>query len=289
MEYLLKVSRLGSRTIIYGIGIGDDKTTTFDIMTKDFISESSLPSTPVSTSTSSGDAAHIIQSIFVSLSRLSDLGSLLRLNVIQKLMPSLQKAGYEETSSQPSTTEQPRETDDPAARNARQPPPGYNPLQDDPHFPYPARPYPLADPLVGPRRPLPAGDFPPPGFEDEYEINRPPRDLYPQHGGGGFPRIGERDLYPPGMGPNDPLRIGGVGGGIRGGGGGGMHPTLDDPMFGGRGGGVGEYDPQAPPGARFDPVGPGNGPMRGAGGGRFGGFGGAPPNPFGGFGGGDFI
>ena len=51
--------------------------------------------------------------------------------------------------------------------------------------------------------------------------------------------IGERDLYPPGLGPHDPLRIGGGGG--YGPGGGGMHPTFDDPLFGG-GGGVGGYD-----------------------------------------------
>lgn len=52
--------------------------------------------------------------------------------------------------------------------------------------------------------------------------------------------IGERDLYPPGLGPHDPLRGGGYGPG-----GGGMHPTFDDPLFGGRGGGVaGGYDGQ---------------------------------------------
>ena len=48
---------------------------------------------------------------------------------------------------------------------------------------------------------------------------------------------GERDLYPPGLGPNDPLRIGPM----RGPRGGGMHPTADDPMFGG-GGGLGGWD-----------------------------------------------
>jgi hypothetical protein len=44
----------------------------------------------------------------------------------------------------------------------------------------------------------------------------------------------------------------------------------------------------APPGARFDPLGPGGGPRFPGGGGR-GGMGGRPPNPFGGFGDGDFI
>ena len=92
----------------------------------------------------------------------------------------------------------------------------------------------LDDPLAAPpRRPIPAGDFPPPGFEDEYEINRPPR------GGGGLMMpgrspygIGHDDLNPPGLGPHDPLRPSFVGGGglpRPGGGSGGMHPTLDDP------------------------------------------------------------
>jgi hypothetical protein len=71
-----------------------------------------------------------------------------------------------------------------------------------------------------------------------------------------------------------------------------MHPTFDDPLFGGRGGQRGGYDPQAPPGARYDPVGPGNGlPMGGNGrspGGQ-GGTGGRPPNPFDRFGSNDFV
>lgn len=51
---------------------------------------------------------------------------------------------------------------------------------------------------------------------------------------------------------------------------------------------------RVPPGARYDPIGPGGGPPQGRGGPRFpgrgGGIGGgAPPNPFGGFGGNDFI
>lgn len=75
-----------------------------------------------------------------------------------------------------------------------------------------------------------------------------------------------------------------------------MHPTFDDPLFAGRGGrGEQGFDPQVPEGARYDPVGPGEGPrdhMRGGrggfpgGGGNQGGFGGfgqgGAGNPFGG-------
>lgn len=51
-----------------------------------------------------------------------------------------------------------------------------------------------------------------------------------------------------------------------------------------------DSDLRAPPGARYDPIGPGDGPPNIRGGPRFPGGGmGGPPNPFGGFGGGDFI
>ena len=127
---------------------------------------------------------------------------------------------------------------------------------------------------------------PMPGFEDEFETQRPMPGRFP---GSGYGNIGDRDLYPQGLGPNDPMR-GGIGpgpsfGGMGGIGGGGMHPTFDDPMFAGQGQGGRGYDPHAPPGARYDPVGPGNrgGHPRGAG------MGGRPPNPFGGFGDGDFM
>ena len=76
----------------------------------------------------------------------------------------------------------------------------------------------------------------------------------------------------------------GVGGLPRPGGGRGMHPTFDDPLFGGPGGVGGDEfgaddDLRIPPGARYDPIGPGGLPRlggrgRGGGGGGFGGFGG---------------
>jgi len=107
--------------------------------------------------------------------------------------------------------------------------------------------------------------------------------MAPGFPGAGAPfNIGHDDLNPPGLGPYDHLRGSFVGGGLpRPGGGGGMHPTFDDPLFGGQGGQGGQFNPQAPPGARYDPLGPGDGPQRGGGG--------RPPNPFGGFGGNDFI
>lgn len=248
MQYLLKVSRLGNNAVVMALALGDDKASSFDIPVKDYISESSLPIS------STADVTSSLKDVFIPASRLSDLIGLFKINVIQKLAPGLYKDGYEDPGR--------------AIREARQErPPQYDPLRDD-QQPQPARPYPFDDPLAAaPRRPQPPGDFAPPGFEDEFEINRPPRGYMPGNGGRNPLNIGDRDLYPPGLGPNDPFR-GMIG---PGGGGGGMHPTMDDPLFGGRRGGG--YDPRAPPGARYDPPGPGEPPF-GRGQGPFGGGGG---------------
>jgi len=283
MEYLIKVSRLGSKALIYGLGLGDDKTASFEVVAKDYISEGSLPIIPTM---ENSHMATRLRNAFVSEGRILDLSSLFKSSIIQKLAPGIHKEGYEE-STQSNVTQ--------SRRGEEQQPPAHDPLRDD-RLPQPARPYPFDDPLAAaPRRPMPPGDFPPPDFEDEYEMNRPPRAMGPGFGGGNPMNIGERDLYPPGLGPNDPLRVGpggGYGGGF-GAGGGGMHPTFDDPLFGGQGG-AGGYDPMAPPGARYDPTGPGDGPPQGGlrgpgfgGGPRFGG--GSRGNSFGGFGSGDFI
>ena len=275
MEYLVKISRMGNKAIVMGMGMGDDRTCSFDVTARDYISESNLPATPVDGKRSEEDGKKVVRDVFISEGRLSDFGSLMRVALIQKLAPGLQKEGYEETQeSSSSSSRQPQ----------REPErPRYDPLRDG-RDPQPARPHPLGplhDPLAQPRRPMPE---PMPGFEDEYETLRPPR---PPGGIGGMPRYGDRDLYPQGLGPRDPMNgplgpgYGPLGGGV---GGGGMHPTFDDPLFAGQGQGGQGYDPRQPPGSRYDPVGPGlGGHPRGAG------MGGRPPNPFGGFGDGDFI
>lgn len=288
MEFLVKLTRLGGKAIVFGVGMGDDKTAQVEIKAEDYISQNSLKDVQL------GDTDSL-RHAFISNGRIEDLSSLLKASIIQKLIPGLRKEGYEESANTA-----PREQASAATRQPRRGeedrPPERDPLRDD--QPQPARPHPFDDPLAAaPRRPRPTPDFAPPGFEDEHELQRP-RGGLPGMPGQPFGNIGDRDLYPPGLGPHDPLRMGPGGGGIRGGGG--MYPTFDDPLFQGQGG-QGGYDPMAPPGARYDPVGPGDGPpnLRGGprfpgGGGRgfgggFGGAGGRPPNPFGGFGGGDFI
>ena len=272
MEYLMKVSRLGGKALVFAVALPDDKTASFEVKVQDYVSEGSIKE-----STSTSDVGSAVRDVFISSGRMADLSSLFRVNIIQKLAPGIHKEGYEETTT---ATEQPRRQEDIRA-------PERDPLRDDRLEP--VRPYPFNDPLAAaPRRPLPPGDFPPPDFEDEYEMNRPPRGL-PGYGGRRPPNIGERDLYPPGLGPHDPLRIGPGGGGF--GGGGGMHPTFDDPLFTGQAERQ-PYDPRAPPGARYDPIGPGDGPPNVRGGRRYpGGRGGGNTggNPFDSFGSGDFI
>ncbi|KAL8949461.1 MAG: hypothetical protein Q9222_004427 [Ikaeria aurantiellina] len=298
LHYIIKISRLGPKAIVHGLAIDDDKVHTLEVPIKDFLSPSSFPFT-ASTASGSPETSSNEQNLtnlFISPGRLTDLASIFKISILQKLAGGLHKEGYEE-EGEPQSLSSSAHAASRASHPERQPPergdpsPLHDPLRDD-RLPPMAQPRPFNDPLAAePRRPYPAGDLPPPGFEDEYEINRAPG----RGGLGGERRplnIGERDLYPPGIGPHDPLRIGpgGVGGG-----GGGMHPTFDDPMFGGgAGGGMGGYGSRAPPGARYDPVGPGDGPPRDMRGGprlpgRGGGTGGMPSNPFGGFGGNDFI
>lgn len=237
MTFLLKVSRLGNKAVIFGIGLGDDKTTTFDVSVPDYLSPSAFPfpKDDDSASRSHDETATQLQALFISVGRIADLASLFKIKILQKLAPGIWKEGYEDSPAP--------QRDAPPDRAPQGP--AHDPLRDDRFPPPPARPHPFADPLAAdprPQRPWPAGDFPPPGFEDEYEINRPPRGGF----GGRHPlHIGERDLYPPGLGPHDPLRPGfGPAPGF-GGAGGGMHPTFDDPLFGGDGGpGGGVYDPR---------------------------------------------
>ncbi|KAJ4301633.1 hypothetical protein N0V90_003726 [Kalmusia sp. IMI 367209] len=287
LEYIIKVNRLGAKAVIFGIGIGDDKTASFDVAVKDYVSEGSLPVSSSEDATI-GKLTEELQHVFISEGRLSDFGALLKLSIIQKLAPGLSKEGYED-----SNTQNDRDTDRIQDQTRRGEP---SQPRQPPEEPEPARPYPFNDPLAQPRQPARPLPEPIPGFEDEYEINRPPRG--PLRDDRSPLGVGHDDLYPPGLGPHDPLRPH-LGGGLPrpGGMGGGMHPTFDDPLFGGYGG-QGGYDPMAPPGSRYDPVGPGGAPRdnrggpRFPGGGGFGGLGGAggrPPNPFGGFGDGDFI
>ncbi|KAI1079149.1 PI31 proteasome regulator N-terminal-domain-containing protein [Whalleya microplaca] len=284
LRFVTRIDRMGGKAEIRALAINDERIARVEAVIKDFVSNAALPIRINIRDDGSEDRSDLqqkLQEAFISASRVADLANLIKINIIQKLLPSLQKEGYEESPNDP---------DDRAARDdadaaGRRPP--RQPVLPDP-LPRPAQPYPFDDPLNPvPRNPVPAGDFPPPGFEDPLDLNRPLRGGPLAPGRSPFGNIGADDLNPPGLGPHDPLRPGiGIGGGLpRPGGNRGMHPTFDDDtLFGGNGGA--EFDPQVPPGARYDPLGPGGVPRLGGRrpGGGSGGFGG-----FGGFGGGDII
>ncbi|WYZ45929.1 hypothetical protein EsH8_IX_000154 [Colletotrichum jinshuiense] len=284
MTSIVRISKVGGKIEISGLAVGHDVIHRFEITTKDFVNNAKLPLRITLTEDGTEDRSDLVEKLkeaFVSESAINNLLEQFKTNIIQKLIPKLQMEGYEESPDDRDAAENAQREGRAQAGRPGRPSPG--------DLPDPARPYPINDPLAQPpRRPFPAGDFPPPGFEDEYEVNRPPRPL-------GVPgrspyNIGHDDLNPPGLGPHDPLRPSFIGGGglPRPGGGGGMHPTFDDPLFGGAGGPGGQgggFDPQAPPGARWDPIGPGGLPRHG--GGRGNPFGG--PGGFGGGFGGDII
>ena len=314
MNFVFRIDRMGTKVEIRGLAQGDDKIYRFERTTKDVVDSKNLPVriTIRDGQEDRNDLVDKLRKMFVSdqaiagmfpshirkcssglntnVCMYTDILHDLKRHIIQKLIPKLQQEGYVEVAEAEETANSERR-----AQESRNPNPLYRPgnNQPNPHNPVPFSP---APDLARPRRGAPVGDFPPPDFEDEYEINRPP-------GGGlvmpGRPplNIGHDDLNPPGLGPHDPLRgsfvPGGIPGGLpRPGGGSGMHPSFDDPLFTGQGGhgGFGQpgFDPQVPPGARWDPTGPQGGPRfpPGGGGGFYGMGRGNGPH---GFGGGDII
>ncbi|KXN86399.1 Proteasome inhibitor PI31 subunit [Leucoagaricus sp. SymC.cos] len=210
LEFVIKVSRLGSRTLINAIALETDKVATLDIATEDFTSPSFFPH-----NVGSANAQPLIHA-FISSNRVTDLMSQFKLKILQKIMPGLRKEGYtEDTGESTASGPQPRAPPPPEA-------PPINPFQP---------------PSVFPNNPL--------------EIGR--RDLDPFATNPFAPP----SLFPPGsngdgmfVGPNHPIF-----GAPRGPGG--ILPR-------GPWGGDGFLPPMgAPPGARFDPVGPEPYPRRG--------------------------
>jgi hypothetical protein len=225
MKFLLKVSRLGSKIVIMAVGLGDDKTASTELVTKDWVSESFFAE--------DAENKRPVEEAYISPSRLSDLISLFKTSIVQKLIPGLHKPGYEEETVSTATG-----SSSAASREG-----GPSRSGEGAILPRPSRPErDEDDPLRIPRHPRPhpygsPNPDDPPGFEDEYEINRPPGNpwVFPGAGGGRNPyRIGDDDLRPPGLGPNPPLRGPFIGEEE----GNGMFVGPNHPMFGGRQGGV---------------------------------------------------
>jgi len=209
-----------------------DKAASLDISTNDFVSPSFFPH-----DLSSADAQPLVHG-FIASNRITDLMSRFKLQIVQKIIPGLRKDGYtEESEIAPSnaTGSNPPRSDDPQQALPRP--------QEPPHAPdyYPSH--------IPPENPLSIGrsDLDPfPGMNPSNPFAPPP--LFPPHGGDG--------MF---VGPDHPIFSGRVPGGLGG------------PGGQGRWGGDRFLPPMgAPPGARFDPVGPGPFPggIGGIGGGR---------------------
>jgi len=218
LEFIMKVVKLGTRTLINAIAAESDKAATLDISTNDFISPSFFPH-----DLAASDASPLVHG-FISSNRIADLISQFKIKIVQKLIPGLRKDGYteEDTSSNASGSNPPQPRGPPAARPQPQLPPDLR--EENPYR------LPTQNPLEIGRRdlePFPMNPFPPPVF----------------------PGVGGDGMF---VGPDHPIFSAGRGRG-----------TIGDR---GPWGGDGYLPPMgAPPGARFDPVGPGLGPLPGRG------------------------
>lgn len=247
LEFLLKVLKLGTRTVINAIAVEvggvvfllgafahvhlqTDKAATLDIPTNDFTSQSFFPH-----DLSATDASPLVHG-FISSNRIADFMSQYQMMIVQKLIPGLRKDGYTEQVSDASTNAGPgpsQPSNPPAARPETIIPP-YGPDRNSPLAMPPRNPLEIGR---RDRDPFPRNPFAPPS-------------LFPDDGDGMF------------VGPNHPIFSPSRG----------AHGELRGPW-----GGDGYLPPMgAPPGARFDPVGPGFGPHPGGplpgGGGRGRGF-----------------
>ncbi|KIJ37369.1 hypothetical protein M422DRAFT_50439 [Sphaerobolus stellatus SS14] len=261
LEFILKISKLGTRTVINAIAAESDKTATLDVQTGDYTSNSFYPYTP-----GQSDAQPVVHG-FISSNRVKDFIDAFKLNIVQKLVPGLRKEGYSESaeeyvslSSHTVLAYYLGNRSIPPRAGQRQAPPPQAPRQ-------PAQPA-VPSPLFG-------------GQQGGYIPGRNPLE------------IGRQDLDPIPLHPN-PFAPGGFGGPSRGDGMfvGPNHPIFSDRFAPGRGGGLGGNGGQgpwggdgflppmgAPPGARFDPIGPIRSPFGGGGGGGGGGGIGGPSFP----------
>jgi len=169
LEFLLKVSKLGNRTLFNAIALEDDKAASLDVSTNDFVSPSFFPHEI--------GAAPLVHG-FISSSRIADLMSQIKLKIVTRILPALRKEGYVEQSDAASTSEN-------AA--AAQPPPDNRPsarprTEGSPYAPDYPGPYPYnthippENPLSIGRRdldPIPMNPFSPPS-------------LFPPRGGDGM-------------------------------------------------------------------------------------------------------
>ncbi|KAI0401271.1 PI31 proteasome regulator N-terminal-domain-containing protein [Xylaria palmicola] len=273
-HYLLKVDRFGPKANIRALDVSDQGNIAhLEVIMRDYVLNTELPMRIPLFDDGREDRSTLhnkMLNVFTSQPGLFEFTEKFKQNIIKMLL-SAPQIGDDEDDENDEDDEDDGKMEDKNGEEAKhhhvqnapqrthqQPPSEVSRL-----LPQPAQAHWESFPQQ-PQGPVPPGDFPPPGFEDTYDINRSSVHRTPVRTP--FGNIGADDLNPPGLGPHDPLRPGlqtssprlpGFGGAR------GMYPTLDEPPFGGYGGngypGAG-FDPQVPPGARYDPLGPGGMP-----------------------------
>ncbi|KAH8106100.1 PI31 proteasome regulator N-terminal-domain-containing protein [Cristinia sonorae] len=159
LEFILKLSKLGSRTVIHAIALESDKTASLDISTNDFISPSFYPH-----DIGAADSRPLVHG-FISSNRVADLTSQFQLAILQKLVPGLRKDGYTEVTNEGASSSH-------ARPDAPRPVPNV-PTHPQPEAPRFAPDYnaPLRNPLETGRRdwePFPRNPFAPPNLFDDH-------------------------------------------------------------------------------------------------------------------------
>ncbi|EXK25070.1 hypothetical protein FOMG_18238 [Fusarium oxysporum f. sp. melonis 26406] len=252
MALSIRVNPMGKKVEIQGLVVGDDNICRFERSIGEVVKSDKLPIriTIKDNEEDRSDLAEKLRGLFTSEQAIAGMFPFLDAFLYYIILITLHSEGYVEPAKAQANARSERSAQ--VAQGPNRPCHG-DPILNSYMLPPPAIPRPE---MARPRR-HPVGDFPPPGFEDEYEMNRPPRSGLQMPGRSPY-NIGHDDLNPPSLGPHDPLRDSLTGGLPQPGAGSGMHPAFDDPLFGGQGGnGSSGFDPQVPPGARWDPTGPG--------------------------------
>ncbi|KAI9272605.1 PI31 proteasome regulator N-terminal-domain-containing protein [Sporodiniella umbellata] len=100
LTFVIKLVRMGDKSIVLGTGINDNKIAQVDFLTKDYTSDSFFPN-----DLSEDPLVHG----FISTSRFHDFIKLIKLNIIQHLIPGLNKPGYEDSRPDVSRPDAPRQ------------------------------------------------------------------------------------------------------------------------------------------------------------------------------------
>ncbi|SJX63599.1 uncharacterized protein SRS1_14350 [Sporisorium reilianum f. sp. reilianum] len=226
LDYLIKIVKLGNKAVIHGVALQGTKTSTMEVVLSDYLSSAFWPYPHAK----EGDTEPLVNG-YIGSSRLKDLVSAFKAQILQQLVPGLRKDGYIEEESS-STSSNSGSSNQPNRPNPSPGPQPRRPFAGDPD----ASTYPQQPPF---RNPLIIGD------RDLDPLGGSPLALPPRFGGGGGGGFAPPPLFPGGDT------------------GGGMFVGPNHPMFRNRFPPNTGLPPGAvPPGARFDPIYPeGTGPF----------------------------